>query len=442
MSGSVASVFSYKDLSIKSTPTNSYFYSQTYGAETYYCSTVDNDGNIYIASAIYEPGPNTFNITKLDKNGDRLWKRNFGNLVLTDNPVLYPFCITVDNNSKSVFVGTYYFDDVLGSCMHIVRYSFEGNLIYQRIIRRSSTSSTEILSCVVDTQGQLFITGQHYNDLTGALQGFVSKLNSSGGFVWHKYLNDSLYFGVASVQIFNSAIDKDGDIYVVGNATNDIGATLGYIKKYNTLGTVLWQRQLSFLNLYYSAIKKIVVSGDNNIYVLGEMTNQNNKINIFIAKISSSGNLLNYKVFSSMVGLDMSLQGYSNGGFSLDLYDNLYLVYIVDGKTILIKFDKDLNFKFANTINTTVIFSCDIDLNNDLILGVLDPPMILKTKSNGSQRQIINGVKVSSTSIVTISATLSLVSTSFGESNGSHSNSASSYTSSIDNVLTETKVAI
>jgi len=127
-----------------------------------------------------------------------------------------------------------------------------------------------------DTSGNIYIIG-YANDGTNDYI-IIAKYNSSGTIQWQRSLkqNNSYGYGITT--------DSSGNIYVTG-FPNDGTNSYIIIAKYDTSGTIQWQRKLKQNNsLGYG----ITTDSSGNVYVTGS-ANDGATNYIIIAKYNSSG---------------------------------------------------------------------------------------------------------------------------------------------------------
>ena len=208
--------------------------------------------------------------------------------------------MTVDASGNvytaGVFGGTVDFDpspavfnlsSTYGSGGFIQKLDAQGNFIWAKAF--TGNGATQITSMVIDTAGNIYTTGDFtwttdfdpgagvanltsggYNDI------FVSKLDSSGNFVWAKSVGGSNYdYG------YDIATDSSGNVYAVGSyiGTVDFDPGLGvfnmtsvsssydfYILKLDSSGNFIWAKSIGGSG--NEDAKAIAVTA-GNIYITG-----------------------------------------------------------------------------------------------------------------------------------------------------------------------------
>ena len=275
---------------------------------------LDSSGNIYTTgnfavTADFDPGPGTANLTsagledifisKLDKDGNFLWAKKIGG---TD--VDYGFSIALDSNNN-VFTTGFYSGTV----------DFDpGDLTYN-----------------------LTSVGFSYDI-------FVSKLNSSGDFVWAKSLG-----GIEREYSYGVAVDSNDNIITTGyfKGTADFDPSPGiynlvsagssdiFISKLDKDGNLIWAKRIGGAN--DDASSGIAIDLNGNVYTTGSYygtvdfdpgAGTSNLVSgwndIFVSKLDNSGNFVWARSMGG-AGLD------EGRDIAVDSNDNVYTTgYYVD----------------------------------------------------------------------------------------------------------------
>jgi hypothetical protein len=162
-------------------------------------------------------------------------------------------------------------------------------------------SGTDI---VVDSQGNSYVTG-HINGATTinfsptisitttstVSSFFLAKYDVSGNVLWVKKVDG---LGSGSNKGWsagtNIALDVTGNIYVVGEFTNDVsfgsttlttctntgvcaGQTHDFLAKYSNSGDVIWVKKVGAVSASGSGVKGLAVDGLGNSYIIGIFSN-------------------------------------------------------------------------------------------------------------------------------------------------------------------------
>lgn len=150
------------------------------------------------------------------------------------------------------------------------------------------TTNEVPIDMTIDENDNIYIVGYAYNGLNEDM--LLLKYDTDGDLIWkaqYDVPNSSNDRGV-SVDV-----DDDGNVYMCGISNGSV--TKLYVIKYNELGDEQWAINfmgegsylLSGQSPWYN--QELKIGPDGKIYVAGEIANQNNKLDVLIAKIDPSG---------------------------------------------------------------------------------------------------------------------------------------------------------
>ena len=253
----------------------------------------DTSGNIYVTgnsdagwgspvTAHAGNGNSDAFVAKLDSNGNLLWNTFMGSLGYD-----YGNAIAVDG-SGNVYVtgyslgswGTTPVNTYAGSTdIFIAKLDNTGNLIWHTFL--GSLSSDQGESIVLDTSGNVYITGQSWNtwgspvnNHAGIGDAVVAKLNNNGNLQWHTFMGSTTGAdGGKAIEVDQSS----GDIYITGYSNLTWGAPInvhassglaydGFAAKLNNSGVRQWNTFMGSSS--WDASYAIIQSG-NYLYVAG-----------------------------------------------------------------------------------------------------------------------------------------------------------------------------
>jgi len=212
-----------------------------------YSIALDGQGNVYATgdfqgTADFDPGSGTFNLTstgledifisKLDVSGNLLWAKSMGG---TNSDYGYSIALDSLGNVYTTgrFWGTVDFDpgattfnlisSVLGD-IFISKLDASGNFLWAKNMS-GTNGGTTARSIALDGTGNVYTTGSFQGTAdfdpgtgtfnltcTGYGDIFISKLNTSGNFLWAKSMG-----GTGSTAGKSIAIDDQENIYVTGS---------------------------------------------------------------------------------------------------------------------------------------------------------------------------------------------------------------------------------
>ena len=237
---------------------------------------VDSGGNVYVVGRTYlgSSSSNDVTIAKYNSSGTIQWQRKLGGTG-SDNG----YDITVDS-SDNVYISGHTnsagagSDDIL-----IAKYNSSGTIQWQRTLGDSSANYVEAIA--VDGSGNVYVTG---STSYGAYYMYVTKLNSSGTIQWTRRIGSGNGEGGNGI-----AIDSSGNVYVTGR-TRRSGYTDHevWIVKYNSSGNIQYQRTLGGTNTDRG--NGIVIDSSDNVYVVGATNSAGSGgFDFIIVKYNSSG---------------------------------------------------------------------------------------------------------------------------------------------------------
>jgi uncharacterized delta-60 repeat protein len=242
---------------------------------------IDSVNNIYALgyTASTGAGFSDFLLVKYDSAGIILWQRVLGGF--SDD---IGNSVAIDSADNVYALG---YTDSTGAGLSdflLAKYDSSGTLLWQRIL--GGASQDQGLSVAIDSSDNVYVTG--YTASTGAGDDdlLLAKYNSSGTIQWQRVL------GGANAESGNSvAIDSGNNVYVLG-LTRSTGAGNNdfLLAKYNSSGTIQWQRVLGGASLDIG--NSVAIDSADNVYVLGRTFSTGAGNNDFlIAKYDSSGTI-------------------------------------------------------------------------------------------------------------------------------------------------------
>ena len=270
---------------------------------------IDSADNVYVAGYTNSTGAGGDDalIAKYNSTGTLQWQRRLGG---TGND--YGYGIAIDSADNIYVIGYTFSTGAGGSDFLITKYNSSGTIQWQRVLGGASSDYGRRIA--IDSADNVYVAGSTFSTGAGGQDVLIAKYNSSGTIQWQRTLG-----GAGTDASEEIAIDSSDNIYIVGR-TNSTGAG-SYdllIAKYNTSGTIQWQRTLGGASDDYG--NSIVIDSADNIYVIGYTNSTGAGLNDFlIAKYNTSGTIQWQRVLG---GVDHDVAN----SIAIDSSNNIYTV--------------------------------------------------------------------------------------------------------------------
>ena len=266
-----------------------------YGNELYGIGT-DSSGNVYAAGKARNMAVNSTILIKYNSSGTLQFQRSVG--------VNWRHQIrdaAIDSSGNFYIVG-YGGNRANGSSfdgIFVAKVNSSGVVQWEQTLGGdTNTTNTETGEGItVDSSGNIYVIGYGYTGTVASRRMIIAKYNNSGVIQWQRTLNGTSFGEIGE----DVAVDSSGNVYVCGffdtNGTSVSRGNDAIIAKYNSSGTLQWQRTLA--NSQYGKIDEaygITVDNKGTVYVTG-MT-ETNVVSVFdvkslafIAKLPPDGSL-------------------------------------------------------------------------------------------------------------------------------------------------------
>ena len=278
-------------------------------ADRGYSVAVDSSGNVYTTGFFndtvdFDLGVGTANLTsagstdifisKIDSSGAYVWAKKIGG---TSNDEVYSIAVDASGNvyTTGYFTGTVDFDPGAGTAnltstgsSDIFISKLDSSGAYVWAVKIGSAFGDQGNSIAVDTSGNVYTTGFFGStadfdpgagtaNLTpvGSGDTFISKLDSSGAYVWAKQIGST-----SNDQGNSIAVDTSGNVYTTGyfNGTGDFDPDAGtanltssdddiFVSKLDSSGAYVWARKMGGISSDYG--NSIAVDTSGNVYTTG-----------------------------------------------------------------------------------------------------------------------------------------------------------------------------
>ena len=275
------------------------------GLDYFQASAIDSSGNVYLVgyTTTEEPfGNREALISKYNSSGVQQWQRLLG-----DSNPNYAYAVVLDSSGDVYVSGIGDSFDGL-----IFKYNSSGTLQWQKDIPYMQNAFI-----AMDSSNNIYVAGTYY---TGGVSNnnrnwLIMKLNNSGSLTWAREMTGSTTDLVTGI-----AVDSSGNVFVSGyNFAGQAG-----IVKYNTSGTFQWHRKLDGTSWEYSG--GVAVDSSGNSYVLyhsgSSGSNDTSNGNMVIAKYNSSGTVVWQRTIGDGVYQEF---GFNSNSIAIDSSNNIYI---------------------------------------------------------------------------------------------------------------------
>lgn len=243
---------------------------------------VDNSGNLYVVGTSYDNGTLYDFITiKYSNTGSILWSARYdGDYHDNDEAI----SVGVDKQ-KNVYVTGRSYSNNSDDDIVTLKYSENGNLIWQTKFNGSADSVDRPLKLMVDSLSNIIIVGYSYTT-TGQYDIVTIKYNNQGQQLWTRYFNSSNNFDDFPTAV---CLDKNGNIFIAAQVFNSNGKYDAALIKYNTAGTQEWVKYYNGPNNDNDIPTSVVADTFGNVIMSVASANFGTGIDIVLIKYNSSG---------------------------------------------------------------------------------------------------------------------------------------------------------
>lgn len=268
-----------------------------------YSVAVDSADNFCVGGQSTNSGTTDFQLAKYDNAGVIQWQRRLGASGTTN----YGRSVATDS-SNNVYACSR-IDDATGRYLELAKYNSSGTIQWQKQLGNAGGPSATGYEVTVDSSNNIYVTGE--TNAPGYAGILIAKYNSSGAVQWQRSLRNVL-------GDYGHGVDTDssGNVYVAGYGVNYGESNNIIIAKYNSSGTIQWQRKLVTSNSEDAF--GITVDSSGNSYITGT-SNNSGTYDIQILKYNSSGTIQ----FQRILGGSGQTDGKS---IILDSSNNFYVL--------------------------------------------------------------------------------------------------------------------
>jgi len=287
-----ASMFSSAQITFQKT-----YSAPGFGSSSCLSLTATSDSGFSFAGHCGIGAYNDAAVTKTNQDGDIVWSETFGD-IRSEN--FWSIQQIADGGYILAGVSRSFSVDSVNEC-YILRLSAAGNVVWEKIYSSPSATGETGAHSISQTSDGGFIIGGYDADINFGM--VYMKTDSSGNFLWAKYVSGSL--GTYGVQSIRQTADEG--YIIAGNG--------GKLFKTDSTGNITWCKSYFGGAMSFSARE----TSDGGFMLAGEASFTGaTGMDMVLAKTDSSGNILWSKTYGG--ALDDILrhaQQTSDGGFLL-----------------------------------------------------------------------------------------------------------------------------
>jgi len=279
---------------------------------------VDSSGNIYVCgNGKNSSGYSILSISKYNNSGTIQWQSTLTDAYSSPNGAANGIAV---DSSGNVYVCGYGRNSSGKSIQSISKYNNSGTIQWQRTLTDAYSSPDEAATNIaVDSSGNVYVCGYGNTSSSSYVQS-ISKWDTSGTIQWQRTLTDA--YTTHSGFAYGITVDSSGNVYVCGYGRNSSGKTIQSISKYDNSGTIQWQNTLTDLSSSpFGVASGIAVDSSGNVYVCGYGETPSSSYVQSISKYNNSGTIQWQRTLTDTSSLPYSLA-------SKITVDNLGNIYV------------------------------------------------------------------------------------------------------------------
>ncbi len=219
-------------------------------------------GYVFLSGTGNEYGVRSFALTYLNEVGDKQWKHVYGDTIVE-------YWEGWDGNLKKDDSGYYLGSGIVNTNIgdygiHISNFDDQFNLVTQDIMFYDSICKRSYFT-IKSSNDNYYLTGQIYDNLNEEYKLFLTKVNNSGYYLWHKSYGMHVYeYGSRIIETSNHDLLIGGSTWVTGDQN-----TRWYLLKTDTAGNVIWEHAYGRNNYNNGRVSGLIETQDSNYLACG-----------------------------------------------------------------------------------------------------------------------------------------------------------------------------
>lgn len=232
-----------------------------------YLGCSDSSGNIYIPMTQYNSFNPKVGMVKLNSSGVLQFQRTM-TITASSSVGGYGWAAAVDSSGNIYIAGGARENGSSTLMPYLVKFDSAGNTSWQRRLQTSSVTSLDsyfMKGCIgILSDGSVVVGGNYYVNSTGNdANTLLARYTSAGAISWQKAFSSGTNI---IQQATGLAIDSSDNIFLLASSQDNPNAT--FLLKYNSSGTLQWQRRISRSGVAANAGDySIAVAPDGNIVI-------------------------------------------------------------------------------------------------------------------------------------------------------------------------------
>jgi hypothetical protein len=320
----------------------------------------DSSGNVYLFGED-EAGDDRGYVIKTDRSGSLLFSKVY---VFNGKPTQSK-CLGAISVGGQIFLGQPVFDVISETSsfdMTLARIDSDGALQFQRSLGLDPDFDG-VFGLATDSSNNAIISGTT-TPSGGFAQSILAKYNSSGTIQWQRLAAKA----GAAVQETNVATDLSDNVYAASKMRD--GSFNLLIIKYNSSGTLQWQRDIDNLFATDFNLPAIKIDANGDVYVSAVDGAVAGNHNAYIAKFNSSGTIQWQRSLTSPDQVGFTAVDFDSND---DVYVSGFATVGANKQLLLVKYNSSGVIQYQRTFGGTAqndeAFSIHIDDDDNILIG-------------------------------------------------------------------------
>jgi len=254
---------------------------------------IDNAGDIIIGGPV-DGGASTDYIftAKYSPDGDRIWMRYFDK---SPDIRLIGGEIDIDVSGNIYWCTPAYVvppDEYSDVFSYVLKYDSDGNLLRETVLQQDD-AGVDLGMVRVDNSGNIYALGES-NSAETLMDWLIYKLDAAGDVVWTYSLNGTApWVGEDFDRVKWAAVDDVGNLYVTGELVNENSCYEIVTLKLLPDGTEAWRLHLDNDPLSHDIPRHLCLDNLGHVFVAGWISRPEiYQEDLFVSKLSNDGDIL------------------------------------------------------------------------------------------------------------------------------------------------------